>query len=136
MTTIEHDTLTTTTRTATRSGIDGRARSDLTVWVDVCGLDDLVPDRGACALVGPYQVAVFRLSDGGLYAVSNYDPFSGAYVISRGLVGSAGDVPKVASPVFKQSFDLRTGACLDDDGVALGTFDVRLNDGRIEVALP
>ena len=134
MTTIENDRL--ATATATRSGAGRATRPDLTVWVDVCGLEDLVPDRGACALVGPYQVAVFRLSDGGIYAVSNYDPFSGAYVMSRGLVGSTGDVPKVASPVFKQCFDLRTGVCMDDDNVALGTFEVRVNNGRIEVALP
>ena len=69
----------------------------IATWVDVCRLEDLLPDRGVCALVGPYQVAVFRVSpDGALYALSNYDPFSDAYVLSRGLVGSKGDIPKVA----------------------------------------
>ena len=111
-----------------------------TTWVDVCALDELVPDRGVAALVGEFQVALFRLSEDpgtgeALHAVSNYDPFSQAYVISRGIVGSHGDVPKVASPVFKQSFDLRTGECLDDPSVRIPTFPVRVVGARVEVGL-
>jgi nitrite reductase (NADH) small subunit len=105
-------------------------------WLVVCSIDDLLADRGVCALVGPYQVAIFRLSAGGLYALSNYDPFSRAYVLSRGIVGSDAGTPKVASPVYKQCFDLRTGQCLDDPSVAVMTFPVRAIDGRIEVGLP
>ena len=104
-------------------------------WTDVCAIDDLDVDRGACALVGPYQVAVFRVSDGGLYALSNHDPFSDAFVLSRGIVGSRAGVPKVASPVYKQSFDLRTGQCLDDPSVAVAAFPVRAVDGRVQVAV-
>ena len=106
-------------------------------WVDVCALVDLVPDRGACVLVDGRQVALFRTSqDGAIYALSNFDPFSEAYVLSRGIVGSRGDVPKVASPMYKQSFDLRTGECLDDPSVCVDVFVVRCVDGRVEVAIP
>lgn len=109
---------------------------DETTWVDVCALDDLVLDRGVCALVGAQQVAVFRVApEGELYALSNLDPFSQAYVLSRGIVGSKGDVPKVASPVYKQSFDLRSGLCLDDPSVSVRTFPVRELDGRILVGV-
>ena len=107
-----------------------------TEWIEVCTLDDLVVGRGACALVGPHQVALFRTAEGELYAISNYDPFSSAYVLSRGLVGSSGDVPKVVSPVFKQSFDLRTGQCLDDPTIVIPTFAVRADGGRVRVGLP
>jgi len=103
----------------------------VTTWADVCHVDDLPLDRGACALVAGYQVAVFRTSpDGALYAISNYDPFSGAFVLSRGIVGTKGDVPKVASPVYKQNFDLRSGQCLDDPSVEVISFPVREVDGR------
>ena len=106
-------------------------------WIDVCPFDELQPDRGVCALVGDEQVAVFRVSpDDSLYALSNHDPFSDAPVLSRGIVGSKGDVPKVASPMYKQSFDLRTGRCLDDPSVAVPTFEVRAVDGRVQVAVP
>lgn len=105
-------------------------------WQDVCAYDELVPDRGVCALVSGQQVAVFRVSPTDeLFALSNHDPFSGANVMSRGIVGSRGDVAKVASPMYKQSFDLRTGACLDDPAVILAVHLVRENEGRVEVAL-
>ena len=112
------------------------ALQDVATWVDVCALDELTPGRGACALVGPFQVALFRLHDDSLYALSNLDPFSEAYVLSRGIVGSRGESPKVSSPVYKQSFDLRTGTCLDDPAVSVPTFPVRAIDGRLLVGLP
>jgi nitrite reductase (NADH) small subunit len=106
-------------------------------WSDVCAVDDIALDRGACALVDGYQVAIFRTSPAGeLYALSNYDPCSRAFVLSRGIVGSKGDVPKVASPVYKQNFDLRTGQCLDDPAVTVPTFRVRELDGRVLVGVP
>lgn len=105
-------------------------------WIDACGFDDLVAERGACALVDGHQVALFRLVDGTVYAVGNHDPFSGANVIARGLVGSKGDVPKVASPMYKQSFDLRTGECLDVASASLPVYPVRVREGRVEIAVP
>jgi len=106
-------------------------------WVDVCSSSELDFDRGVAALVGETQVAVFRVSPAGdLFAISNYDPFSSAFVLSRGIVGSAGAVVKVASPMYKHGFDLRTGAALCDPTVVLPTFAVRERDGRVEVAVP
>lgn len=106
-------------------------------WVEVCALDDLEHDRGACALVEGHQVALFRLwPTDEVFALSNLDPFSGAHVLSRGIVGTAGDVPKVASPMYKQCFDLRTGRCLDDPSVRVPTYPVRVVDGRVLVGVP
>jgi len=103
-------------------------------WTDVCAFDDLIPDRGVCALVGADQVALFRVSpDDELYALSNHDPFSQANVMSRGIVGSRGDVPKVASPMYKQSFDLRTGQCLDDPTVCVAVYATRVAGGRVQI---
>ena len=86
-------------------------------WTAVCARDDLQPERGAAALIGGEQVALFRAFDGTLYAIGNRDPFTGAFVLSRGIVGTRGDIPTIASPLHKQVFDLRTGACLDDQAV-------------------
>ncbi|HVF73711.1 MAG TPA: nitrite reductase small subunit NirD [Acidimicrobiales bacterium] len=109
---------------------------DVTTWVPVAPLERLGVDRGAGAMVGPWQVAVFRVAGDDVYALSNFDPFSQAYVLSRGIVGTRGDVPKVASPVYKQSFDLRTGVCLDDPAVAVRVFPVRVVEGVVEVGVP
>jgi nitrite reductase (NADH) small subunit len=93
-----------------------------------------LPERGVAALIGHVQVAVFRAFDGTLYAIGNQDPFTGAFVLSRGIVGTRGDVPTVASPLHKQVFDLRNGVCLDDETAAAGGFAVRVRDGLVEVA--
>ena len=104
-------------------------------WARVCAIADLTPDRGVAALLDGEPVAVFRLSGGDeVVAIGNLDPFSGASVLSRGIVGSHGDVVTVASPVYKQRFDLRTGTCLEDPDVALQTYPVRVVDGWVEIA--
>ena len=85
-------------------------------WVRVCSVSDLEVERGRAALLGSTQLALFLLHSGRVHAVSNLDPYSGANVISRGIVGTRQDAPTVASPMYKQVFDLRTGACLDTQG--------------------
>jgi nitrite reductase (NADH) small subunit len=102
-------------------------------WVDVCAYADLVPERGAAALVGGQQVALFRLADGSVHAVGHHDPFSGANVMARGIVGTRGDVDTVASPVYKQVFAVRTGQCLDDAAVRLPCWPVEVREGRVRV---
>jgi len=72
---------------------------------------------------------------GKVLAIDNVDPFSGAAVMSRGIIGSVGETVTVASPVYKQRFDLRTGACLENPDVRVATFPARVVDGRVEVSL-
>jgi nitrite reductase (NADH) small subunit len=105
-------------------------------WTSVCRLAEIVPDTGVCALVDGVQVAVFRVGSepGRVYALGNRDPFSGAQVMARGLVGDRGGVLKVSSPLYKQSFALETGACLDDSSKALPVYRCRVRDGLVEVA--
>ena len=106
-------------------------------WVAVCTLDDIVPDTAVCALVAGRQVAIARVGAGDeIYAVGNFDPFSKAFVLARGIVGDKGGVPKIASPIYKQSFDLRTGRCFDDPAVTVPTYPARVRAGRVEVAVP
>jgi nitrite reductase (NADH) small subunit len=105
------------------------------MWHDVCPLDDLTPNRGVAARYDDREVAVFLLSPGDeLVAIDNVDPFCGAGVLSRGIVGSVGDVLTVASPMHKQRFDLRTGRCLDDADVVVRTVPVRIESGVVQVA--
>ncbi|WP_439677714.1 nitrite reductase small subunit NirD [Embleya sp. MST-111070] len=92
-----------------------------TGWVTICPYDRLTPGRGVAALIEGEQVAVFRTRAGELYALGNRDPFSGAYVMSRGIVGRRGGVPIVTSPMYQQAFDLRTGECLDEPTTPDGT---------------
>jgi len=99
----------------------------------VCKVADLEIERGATALVHGQAVAIFRTHDDHIYALGNYDPFAKASVLARGIVGTRGDAPFVASPMHKQAFDLRTGQCLDDPNVSVPAYDVRVVDGVVQV---
>ena len=111
------------------------AAVELERWADVCALDEVVPDTGVCALVGDRQIAIVRVGGGErIFAVDNFDPFAKAFVLSRGIVGDKSGVAKIASPIFKQSFDLRTGRCLDEPSIAVPVWPARVRDGRVEVA--
>jgi nitrite reductase (NADH) small subunit len=104
-------------------------------WVDICALDDVVPGTGVAALLAGEQVALVRSPDGAsVFALSNFDPFSKAFVIARGIVGDRAGVLKIASPIFKQNFDLQTGVCLDDPSVRLAVYRVKVEGGRILLA--
>jgi nitrite reductase (NADH) small subunit len=121
-------------------------------WERACLLTDLFPERGAAALFGDVQVALFRLAEdpadpvqgGRVYAVQNLDPFSAAHVMSRGIVGTRAGVPTVAAPVYKQVFSLITGECLvaadktpkGDLPPDLMTYPVEIRDGVVYVGLP
>jgi nitrite reductase (NADH) small subunit len=104
-------------------------------WETVCSIGDLTPDRGVAALVHGVQVAVFRLTGGEVLAIDDLDPFSGASVLSRGLVGDLRGEPTVASPIYKQRFSLHTGRCIEDDSVVLRTWATRVANGNVEVAV-
>ncbi|MGQ9426061.1 nitrite reductase small subunit NirD [Gilvimarinus sp. F26214L] len=106
-------------------------------WQTVCQEADISPDTGVCALVRDQQVAVFRLRKGSaVYAISNHDPIGQANVLSRGIVGSLGERIVVASPLYKQHFDLKTGECLEDGTYSVASFPVRVVDEEIQVAIP
>jgi len=112
----------------------------LSTWTPVCAPADMTPGRGVAALLpSGEQVAVFLVA-GAVhavpYALSNVDPFSGAAVLSRGIVGDLGGVAVVASPMHKQHFDLRTGECVEDPAVSVRVYPVRVADGVLMVGSP
>ncbi len=104
-------------------------------WNTVCTVDDILPNTGVCALVEDRHVAVFRVGETDFYAIDNVDPKSGASVLSRGLVGNLGDQVVVASPLYKNHFDLATGACLEAPEYSVHAHSVSIEDGRVRVAL-
>lgn len=105
-----------------------------TEWVSVCGEKDLAPNSGLCALVKGQQVAIFysKILDE-VFAIGNYDPIGKANVLSRGIIGSIGDDVVVASPLYKQHFNLRTGECIDSPNHSVPVYPVQIVDGRIQI---
>ena len=131
---------TTEVMTETVSPVRRHGLAALLRWVRVCDIDDLTVERGCAALVRGEQVALVRTITGDVFAVAHTDPFSGANVIARGIVGTRGGVPTITSPMYKQVFDLRNGRCLDTAGYQpksgtgdLAVWDVLISDGDVLV---
>jgi nitrite reductase (NADH) large subunit len=112
--------------------MSGAAAAGPADWVAVCRLDNILPDTGICAQVGAHQVAVFRVDDA-VYAIDNFDPASGANVLSRGIVGDLGGELVVASPIYKQHFSLTTGRCLEEAEHSVAVFAARVVEGTVWV---
>ena len=102
-------------------------------WQTICQKDDLVKNSGICALLAnEEQIAIFQVKNE-LYSVGNWDPIGEANVLYRGLIGDTkGDI-YVASPLYKQRFLLNSGKCLDDDTVAINTYDTRIENDQVQV---
>jgi NAD(P)H-dependent nitrite reductase large subunit/NAD(P)H-dependent nitrite reductase small subunit len=104
--------------------------------VDICALDDILPDTGVCAYLDGRQVAVFRVGEGDkVCAIGNYDANSGANVLSRGLVGDLDGRLVVASPIYKQHFDLRTGECVEEPTASVRAYAAKVVNGRVQVSV-
>lgn len=105
-------------------------------WEPVCRLDDLPVETGIAARAHGEQVAIFR-TEAGLFALDHVDPFCGAAVLARGIVGELRGHPVVASPMYKQHFRLDTGQCLEDDTVSVRRWAVRVDpDGTVSIGRP
>lgn len=104
------------------------------IWISVCELNDILPDTGVCALVNKQQVAIFRsrrLDE--VFAVGNFDPVGEANVLSRGIIGSIGDEVVIASPLYKEHYNLRTGECVEKPEYQIPVYAVRVEDGLVQV---
>jgi nitrite reductase (NADH) small subunit len=104
-------------------------------WHRVCPLAELDDSWGEAALIDGRQVALFRVGEHGVFAVSHSDPATRANVMARGIVGSRGTTHTIASPLHKEVYSLATGECLGNPELRLGTYPVRVVDGAVEVAL-
>ncbi|MGD9842249.1 MAG: nitrite reductase small subunit NirD [Steroidobacteraceae bacterium] len=101
-------------------------------WHPICAFDDITPNTGVCALVEGRQIAIFRFDDM-VFAVDNYDPASGANVLSRGLVGDLNGDLVVASPIYKHHYNLLTGRCQEDSDHSIAAYPVRVVNEQVWV---
>ena len=104
-------------------------------YTPICTVQDILPDTGVAARVQGRHIAVFRIGSDRFHAIDNIDPRSGASVLSRGLVGNLGDRIVVASPLYKNHFDLTTGECLEAPEQSVRAHAVRIEGDRVLVAL-
>ena len=105
-------------------------------WQTLCSKQDLIAGSGVCALAGGSQVALFYLpnEENEIFAIDNHDPVGGANVLSRGIVGDLDGRLVVASPLYKQHFDLISGECLEEENICVETYSVRIDGDAVQIA--
>lgn len=103
-------------------------------WQTICHKNDLVTHSGVCALLeDDQQIALFKINDEQVYAISNWDPAGKANVLYRGIIGDNNGEVFVASPLYKQRFLLNSGKCLDDDLLSVNNFETRIHEEHLQV---
>ncbi|MCA4133638.1 nitrite reductase small subunit NirD [Arthrobacter sp. M4] len=115
--------------------IEGQTAEAAATWHRVCAVTELELCWGEAALVEGHQVALFRTGPETVYATTQQDPAMLSNVMARGIIGSKGSRPTIASPLHKEVYDLETGECFTNPELRLATYSVRLVDGFIEIAL-
>ena len=106
-----------------------------TAWFLACRVEDTIPNGGVCIKHGNEQVALFYFSrQDKWYAVQNECPHRKQMALSRGMVGSVGEEPKIACPFHKKQFSLASGECLSGGECALKTYCVKVIDGNVFIA--
>lgn len=105
-------------------------------WHPACHIDDVPVDGGACVLLEGKQIAIFHFKRlGTWYATDNECPHKKQMALSRGIIGTQGDEPKVACPFHKKSFSLENGQCLSGDDFCIATYPVRIENDMVMIGL-
>ncbi|HMF70026.1 MAG TPA: nitrite reductase small subunit NirD [Flavitalea sp.] len=105
-----------------------------TEWFAACRVEDAALNGGVCVKYGEEQIALFYFSRRNeWYATQNRCPHKGQMALSRGMIGSQGDEPKIACPFHKKTFSLITGQCLTGDECAIKTYPVKIEDGLVYI---
>jgi nitrite reductase (NADH) small subunit len=105
-------------------------------WELACSVSDIPEDGGACVLIEGEQIAIYNFARRGeWYATQNLCPHKQQMALSRGMIGTQGDEPKVACPFHKKTFSLKSGACLSGDEYEIKTYPVKIEDGMVWVEL-
>jgi NAD(P)H-dependent nitrite reductase small subunit len=117
--------------------LEAPAALSLQNWVHVGAVADFPHDGGSTIRYGKVQIAVFHFaSRNEWYASQNMCPHMNAFVLSRGILGSVKDEPKVACPLHKKPFSLRTGKCISGEDYAIKVFPVKVEGDQVYVDLP
>jgi nitrite reductase (NADH) small subunit len=114
----------------TTSGVGG------ITWFFACHQNEIPDNGGVCVKYNDEQIALFyftRRSE--WYATQNECPHRRQMALSRGMIGTQSDEPKIACPFHKKTFSLVTGACLNGDECSLKTYPVKLEDGKVYIGV-
>jgi len=110
--------------------------TDNTNWFLACSTDDVPANGGVCVKYQDEQIALFHFTRRNeWYATQNECPHRQQMALSRGMIGTQQDEPKIACPFHKKTFSLKTGECISGDECAIKTYPVRVEGGNVFVGV-
>ncbi len=108
--------------------------NEVRVWFKAAEVSKFPKNGGACIKYKNKQIAVFNFSrKGEWYACQNLCPHKMEMVLSRGMIGVEGDHAKVACPLHKNTFSLKTGEHLNGNLERIATYPVKIEDNFVYI---
>lgn len=110
--------------------------SEKITWILACKVEDVPENGGSCALIDGEQIAIYNFTRRNeWFATQNLCPHKKQMALSRGMIGSEGDIPKVACPFHKKTFSLASGSCLSGDDYTIKTYPVKVENGLVYIGI-
>lgn len=107
---------------------------DVKVWFKAGKTTDFPTEGGGCIKYKNKQIAVINFSRRNeWYACQNVCPHKMEMVLSRGMIGSTVEIPKIACPMHKKTFSLVDGSNLNGEEYSIATYPVKVVDGEVFV---
>ncbi|QCX01716.1 nitrite reductase small subunit NirD [Aggregatimonas sangjinii] len=107
---------------------------EVKIWFKTAAVSKFPKNGGACIKYKDKQIAVFNFTrEGSWYACQNLCPHKMEMVLSRGMIGDENMEAKVACPLHKSNFSLRTGKHLNGDLEAIATYPVKVEGDFVYV---
>ena len=102
-------------------------KTQVLTWFPACFTDDVPENEGVCVKYKDEQIAVFNFTRRNTwYACQNACPHKMEMLLSRGMLGSAEETPKIACPMHKKTFSLVDGSCLSGEDYSIATYPVKI----------
>lgn len=106
----------------------------VTTWFKAAPVSAFPTNGGACVQYKGKQIAVFNFTRRNeWYACQNLCPHKMQMILSRGMIGTHQEEPKVACPFHKKSFSLKTGECINGDECNIATYPVKVEDEHVYI---
>ena len=106
------------------------------IWFPACNASDVPQNGGVCVKYKEEQIALFNFTRRGeWYASQNMCPHRRQMALSRGMIGSQNDEPKIACPFHKKTFSLIDGHCMSGEEYSIKTYPVKVENDVVYIGI-
>ena len=107
---------------------------EVKVWFNAGNKSDFPTDGGGCIKYKNKQIAIINFERRNeWYACQNLCPHKMEMVLSRGMIGSADAIPKIACPIHKKTFSLKDGNNLNGEDLRIATYPIKIVNDEVFV---